>query len=273
MKLIDLRRFIRRIITILQNLQYRNKHNLNPSPLFVLGNQKSGTTAIAGLLALATDKTVALDLPGLNEPVISRIYDGKISFKQTVERYLYIDFCKEIIKEPLLTFLYEDELRKLYPESRFIFIIRHPLQNIRSQLNWIEVSGKEQDLDLNNSNITPERLRVFTNADLNFNESHLIKNLALRWNYCAQLYLTYPNFFLLVKYEDFTANKKNYIEELANTLGTEVKNDISDKTDFRFQPQGNTKVDLREFFGLENYNLIVNICQPLMKKIGYTEET
>ncbi|GLR65069.1 sulfotransferase [Marinospirillum insulare] len=31
------------------------------SPTFILGNQKSGTTAIAALLAQATDSSVALD--------------------------------------------------------------------------------------------------------------------------------------------------------------------------------------------------------------------
>ena len=53
-------------------LAIKNKFILKPgdsTPIFLLGNQKSGTTAIAALLAEATDLSVTLDFTrAINSP-------------------------------------------------------------------------------------------------------------------------------------------------------------------------------------------------------------
>ena len=54
----NMTKMIRQLLVEVQSVNA----GVNPTPVIILGNQKSGTTAIAALLAETTGKTVALDL-------------------------------------------------------------------------------------------------------------------------------------------------------------------------------------------------------------------
>jgi len=112
---------------ILRNVNFL--YNLNQTKVIILGNQKSGMTAIAKLLAINTGENVLLDSPLLWEPNFSKIYRGELELKDLVNQNKYY-FSRSIIKEPNLTFLYED-LIKVYSSSvKYLFIVRDPRDNI-----------------------------------------------------------------------------------------------------------------------------------------------
>ena len=63
------------------------KATVNARPIFILGNQKSGTTAIAALLAKITGLSVALDLrKEVHRPIIQKVKKGDVSFEAFVKR-------------------------------------------------------------------------------------------------------------------------------------------------------------------------------------------
>jgi hypothetical protein len=132
-----LRRYSRAASLRLRELQYCAMNvvtRVNPRPIFVLGNQKSGTTAIAALFARLSGQTVTLDL--FREvwwPTYQGIPSGDVSFDAFVARNRW-GFSRDIVKEPNLT-LFPDALAERFPEARTIFVVRDPRDNIRSLLN------------------------------------------------------------------------------------------------------------------------------------------
>ena len=60
--------------------------------------------------------------------------------------------------------------------------------------------------------------------------------------------------------------KKKYI---ALDLGFTIQTDISNYVNIQYQPKGNAEIDLKEFFGAENYKIIERLCKENMKELGY----
>ena len=94
-------------------LYRRAKHALRnvlssprPAPIFVLGNQKSGTTAMAALLGRACGLSVSLDmLMEVSRPIFQRVPSGELPFSEYIRRNRW-EYSHEIVKEPNLTLLY-----------------------------------------------------------------------------------------------------------------------------------------------------------------------
>lgn len=71
---------------------------VNPSPIIVLGNQESGTSTIAVLLAKATRASVTLDFPCWS---YREAYRGTELIQTFVDKNR-IAFSRDIVKEPAL---------------------------------------------------------------------------------------------------------------------------------------------------------------------------
>lgn len=235
----------------------------------MLGNQKAGTSAVAGLLGMATGRPTTLDLRReVGKRVYPRIVNGELEFEDLIRRNP-LDFSRPIVKEPNLTLFYDD-LRKRFPHSRFVFVVRDPRDNIRSLLNRLRIAG---DLDL----LTPAHC---TNVDPGFAllldgrwcgidaDPHYIDQLAERWNVCADVYLDHSEDLALLRYEDFRTDRKAAIEDLARRLDLEVERDISNKVDIQFQRAGDLNVSWSDFFGA-NLARIENCCRERMSKFSY----
>lgn len=245
-----------------------NFFDLRNTQIIILGNQKSGTTAIAKLLAENTGKSILLDTPLLWEPNLSEIFYGKISLEKIINKNKYY-FSRQIIKEPNLTFLY-DQLISIYPNSvKFIFIVRDPRDNIRSLLNRIKVPGNLQNIDSYTPQFTNHEKVLFNKDIIPYSSNHYIKQLAERWVKAVSVYLAAKENFTLVKYEDFNKSKLKFINDLSLKMGCELKNDISSKINIQYQPKGDRSVKWEDFFGLENLEQIIAICKESMQKIGY----
>jgi len=259
-------RALRRAKRIVQNRLAR----INRQPLIFLGKGKSGTTAIAALFAEATGKTVALDIPALFIDGIRPILLGRSDLSGVVARER-LAFSHDIIKQPTLTWFY-DELRDCFPDAKFVMIIRDPRDNIRSVLNRMEVPGDLADL-------SPEMVRDIHGGWwwhfeepwlLGLTGANYIELSANRWNLATDVYRSYSDQMLLVRYEDFMHDKVGSIAALAEQLGFPVVNDIAASSERQYQPQGKDRdKSWSEFFGPRNLEIIERICRSRMAEFDY----
>jgi len=240
---------------------------VNPSPVIVLGHQKSGTTAIAALLAARTGLSVTLDIPGLHEPVQSQIHAQQLPFDAFLHRNR-VEFSRDIIKEPCLSFLYP-EIQRTIPQARVVMIVRDPRDNLRSILIRLNLPGDAQDIGDMLASLIPAWRIIFDPRWLHLQGDTYIEVLAARWNRCVDILLHHRQEMLLVQYEDFLKDKLGEIDRLSRHLGIRGTADISDKVDIQYQPRGNHSVTWEEFFGRDNLSQIEKICGSRMQYFGY----
>ena len=271
-----LRRLIKEMGRLHSFIRYKHKTYVlkrfyEASPVFVLGVQKSGTTAIASLLAKASDSSVTLDIMRAIEQPGSRLLRnyGIEDFDDYVYRYRY-EFSKKIIKEPGLTFDYL-EIRRLFPKAKFVMIFREPKDNIRSILNRLGVPGDKAVLDFNEwpeLKHSPAWRMNLDSSWLGYYPINYIDALAYRWRLAAQIYSDNSESILFVKYEDFLNDKVGMITELVSKLHLKECNNITKDVDKQFQPSGCKVKDYRSFYG-ENIDYINQQCGKLAEDIGY----
>ncbi len=244
---------------------------INPAPIIILGNKKSGTTAIAKLLGKATGKTVTSDVVfRIREKNFKeRLYSRTVSFHDFIRKNRFY-FSSDIIKDPNFTFFY-DEILECFPEKKFIFIVRDPRDNIRSILNRLSIPGNLEVLD--NCYI-----RSISQKDWKWTiEGRMpsvlgntyIEKLANRWNLAVDTYIKNKDNIVLIRYEDFCKDKVGAIAQLARKVELEPIYDISSQVDVQYQPRGNRNICWLDFFGADNLHRIENICKDKMKLFGY----
>jgi len=241
------------------------------APVFVMGNQKSGTSAVAALLARACGLSYDIDIGGFRVPEYTDIYADQTKLSSLIRRRAKIEFSKGLVKEPNLTFLLP-EIRRLHPRSRLAFVVRDPRANIRSTLNRLEIPGNLQS-------IVPDEypeLSPMWRAIL-FNEwvgdpgrkLNYIGRSAERWRIATEHYQNAGEAAALIRYEDFKRTKQAAIEDLARRLGLVVKHDISSFVDVQFQPAGQQTTDFLSFFGSANLATIEQECAAGMRLFQY----
>ena len=243
---------------------------VNPSPLFILGNPKSGTTIIANLLSRATKKSLTSDIKSVIKHTTLKLDFKLLSFDYFIKKHKY-EFSKEIIKEPFLSF-YTEELIKSFPKAKFIWIVRNPYQNIRSILNRLKIPGNLQEINFNHFpelEKTPAWKLNLQSRMFGYISYNYIEAMAFRWNHAVNIYKQHKDRIVLVKYEDFILDKKKYIEDLSLSMGLTVKADISNYVNIQYQPKGKSELDLKKFFGAENYSNIEKLCKKNMEELGY----
>jgi len=266
MSFINIKKYKKRLIGYLKD----RFATINETPIIVLGNQKSGTSAIAHLLADFGGLSKTIDIPPLWVPVVFKIMNGQIDFQDMVRRHRFY-FSTDLIKEPNMTF-FADRVLIAFPKARYVFIVRDPRDNIRSLLNRMKIPGNLAEV---NEHVfhdkSLDRFRMTLDASVwgGDEAENYIGALAHKWNKAVDNYLLYRDRMILVKYEDFLVDKYRFIDALANQLGVTKKNDITNKLDVQYQPQGNRDVSLEKFFGIKNLIIIERICGSRMKEFGY----
>lgn len=244
----------------------------NEDAVIVLGNSKSGTTAIAALLAEYGDLSVTLDFwPRLRRPeTLAAVHAGDVPFDDFVRRFR-ADFARDVVKDPHLTFLYP-QLAVRFPRARFVMVMRDPRDNIRSILNRLELPGDLDALDPG----AYRRMRPLWEAILKSPwldaRGNYVERLADRWARGARVYLDAREAITLIRFEDFLADKKGAITGLADRLDIAKAGRIDDKLDTRYQPPGDRSVGWREFFG-PNLAAIEARCAEEARALGYMDST
>lgn len=244
---------------------------LNNSPVIVLGNQKSGTSAIAALLGEMTGLTYSIDLRDeIRKPIFDKVYSGDLSLKRLIRKNR-LDFTRDIVKEPNLSLLLP-KLKKRFPESKVVMIVRDPFDNIRSLLDRLDIPGNTEILsDEQNDKLSLTWKKIIFNSGLNTNKLGHIENMAYRWNLIVSEYFKHDHDLILVRYEDFNKDKTGTIKSLAKRLGLKSEHDIAGIINKQFQQKGNTVSNYLDYFGKVNYDIIFNTCSHNMRRLGYVD--
>jgi len=240
----------------------------NPKPVIVIGNQKSGTSAIAHLLADHAGLAKSIDVPAVWPPTFTRIARRYETLLDVVRAHP-LPFSNDLIKEPYLTFLYSP-LRSAFPKARYLFVLRDPRDNIRSILDRLGIPGDRDSLSYDEYDLPPAWKPTFVPEIWSTDRHQYVEILAERWNSAVDTYLTHKKEMQCIRYEDFLADKAGVISRLARRLELEGVHDISDRVDVAFQPRGsNRDVPWNEFFGEKNLRGIEAICHDRMEHFGY----
>jgi hypothetical protein len=243
----------------------------NPAPVFVLGNQKSGTTAIAALFAEATGKSITHDfLFHLPEEELRGLLFSPATLPTFVRAHR-VPFSRAIIKDNSLTFL-RSELMELFPAARFFFILRDPRDNIRSILNRLRIPGDLPILgegDRAEADSNPLWSWLVDGVWPAVSGRNHIEKMARRWNRALDVYQNDPQGVPILRYEDFCEDKVGTIGKLAQSMGFAVVHEIGGLAGRQFQPAGDNSMSWRAFFGEDNLSSIEEICADGMSRFGY----
>ncbi|HSM95843.1 MAG TPA: hypothetical protein VLT91_07360 [Rhizomicrobium sp.] len=237
----------------------------NPAPVFIFGNQKSGTSAVAGLLAAATGLSLITDFAGAQEPFIGDLIAGRTSIDAYIARNAWA-FSAALVKEPGLSFV-APALLDRFAQSRSVFLLRDPYQNIRSILERVDLRGDREHIVPGKRRINRTWRSILAGRDLGLPPAPYVEILATRWLRAVQIAEQLGGRTKILRYEEFNAGKRETINELASSLGLPVVSDISGQVDHQFQPRGRG-TDPKTFFG-PNYARISLICGAKAKEHGY----
>jgi len=255
-------------VVSLRKLSDHFRFSVNRSATVILGNQKSGTSAIAHLLADACALTKTVDIPAVWPPAMDDLLKGDLDLDSLARQNREL-FSREVIKEPYLTFVYP-ALRRLLPDARFVFVVRDPRDNVRSILNRLAIPGDLDHLSSRAAELPQAWSSIFESELWGFDYEHYIDILAARWVLAVSVYLEWAEEMELVRYEDFLKDKMGTIHGLASSLGLKISEDISDRVNIQFQPRGQDRGLAWEiFFGEHNLQRIDTICGRLAGSLGY----
>lgn len=243
---------------------------LHPDPVVVFGNPKSGTTAIANLLAEASGRTYSHDMFYRRSwKHTADLYSGRLSFEH-VKQTMKSEFSAGVVKEPNLTFVAPQVVKALPDEAHHVFVVRSAADNIRSILARLKIPGTVHNIE--DVRDYPEMIRapqwqeMLDPRPLDLEPGTHIEIIAQRWSRAVNAYLDISDRCVLMHYEAFRADKKGSIEACLEACGVPVVNDISEKVDVQFQPAGD-RGQLDVFFSPENLAVIEQICGPATKKL------
>jgi hypothetical protein len=247
-----------------------------PRPVIFGGSPKSGTTAIAALLAQATGLRLS------NDPfwrvchrdrdgyLLPDVLEGNLRLDAFVRKYPAY-FSAEIVKDPDFAFLFRD-LKRVFPDSPQVFIVRDPRENIRSILNRLHLRG-----DLERLGPAENRMLagdggwrvILDGRGLGLDAgANYIGRLAQRWTRGVDGYLAAGAPVHLVRYEDFMEDRLGFITDLAELLGLKVTADIRGKLGRPHTSPGRS-VPMEAFFGSRNLSVIEETCAAHMSRFGY----
>lgn len=241
---------------------------LKPDPILILGNQKSGTTAITSLLAQYLGRSATLDMPALWGH-LEQILRGERQLAWFVRRYASY-FNREVVKEPWLTFM-APELAHIFPQAAFVLILRDPRDNIRSQLDRLNLPGNLATNPPALDKLKTGWREVFIPELYPAAVEHYIDVLAERWKIAASVLGSLNgHLYCTVRYEDFLQDKVCFIKDLAQALGYQGRGNIQDDIHKQYQPTGKHRgVNWIDFFGTENLKRIETRCGALLKQYHY----
>lgn len=241
---------------------------VNECPVIVLGNQKAGTTAIAALLAEYAGATVTLDFsPYLTPGFLLQTQGKPDGLSRMLDRF-ELEFSRDIVKEPHLTFFYP-ELVDRFPGARFVMIVRDPRDNLRSILDRLGIRGDLTSAPPDAFDVPHTWSLVMNGSWLGFDGTDYIEQLSQRWNCAAAIAIRNRDNLRLIRYEDFQKDKEGCITETASALGLARRGEIREKLHIPYQRAGNRSVRWEDFFGSHNLDRIQTVCAERMQRLGY----
>jgi hypothetical protein len=243
---------------------------INKKAVFIIGNQKSGTTVIAALLGHISGEKPLLDVYcRLDHHLEQQILRHELSFQEFIQMNRRF-FTQKIIKEPAFVFQ-ADQIIQCFPDARCVFVLRDPRDNIRSILNRLKLPGNQQQLTREQMENLPNILwQTILDGELfGTRGNNYIETLAHRWKRGLEIREQFSDKIEVVRYEEFMKDKERFIFFLAQKLGLPVRHDITPYLDIQYQPKGDHSVSWVDFFGSKNLSIIEKICSEKMQSYGY----
>lgn len=264
---------LRRVRHRLRNLADRLRLSIHSHHVIVLGTEKSGTSAVAHLLADRCGLSKTIDIPELWAPSVLPVLRGEISLADVVRRNPR-PFTATVIKENYLVYMF-DQVDASFPNARFIFVVRDPRDTVRSVLNRLAIPGDLAVCRPGDWQIPEGWSAVLDPSFCGLPWSaHYIDILAERWNLAAHVFLQQRHRIALVRYEDFISEKLATIDRVAMEIGLAPLADIAHRLDLPYQPAGRDRHrPWASFFGTNNLGRIETRCGVLMESFGYQART
>lgn len=240
---------------------------VHSNPGFILGMQKSGTSAVAALVSLRTGTPVAIDLAReWRRCTIVRASRSRRAFARYVRRNR-LDFARRIVKEPGLTFVHE-RLVACWPHANSLVVVRDPISTIRSIVERLGIPGDADARAVDMTREVPQAWRpVLDNRWLGIRSEHYIDQLADRWCIAAKLALEESDRRMTIRYEDFILDKVRVLDAIADHFELPVVAEIDAFLDVPFQPPGRRR-DPKRVFG-SNLERIMRRTASLARRLGY----
>ena len=244
---------------------YRNA-TAKPNPRFILitAHPRSGTTAVATLLAERCGLR-AFTKTGRWTRADEDIVTGHTTIQEIVARNRYAFSFDIMSAADAGCFL--PAMAAALPEMRVVFFVRDPRDMICSVIERIN------DYDVSTVQVKDPDYRYFKVDWLGIVEQDPIKKLALRWNYWLEKAKSVDG-VVYRRYEDFLADKTAFIDKLAGELGLRLRGDISADVDRQMSKHGRD-VPIRgagrwkKMLPAETARMIEETCGVGMNEFGY----
>lgn len=240
--------------------------------ILVAGMPKSGTTAIARLLGELTGKTVCSDplhqLDQAGVPFRQPLFEGSLNLEQLWRSHRQV-FAGPIVKDPNFPLLLP-QLQDMFPQARVLVTVRDPRDNLRSILDRLGIPGHPDQAGNALARVQGTWGLVLRGSCPAMPGRDHLEHLAWRWRRSYEPCLALDQRErLILRYEDFNADKEGQIRRAAQRLGLPARHDISHRVNVSFQPKGKAVTDFEAYFGHDALQRILHIVQPLLAEFGY----
>lgn len=205
--------------------------------IFVMGNQKSGTSVIASLLALRLGEQPPRDIPFFWGDYQRPSNNNKINLEKAITQNVDY-FSTKVVKEPCLTPITR-EIQVLFKNAQFVFIVRHPADNIRSIADRLNLNSPEILHSPPDRKKIPESWWNYLYLDdTNPPGKCVLSRLIARWNEAASVAIDNETLGSLLRYEDFCKDKITSIDKVLSIIGESANTDITEHLEKQYQPKG-----------------------------------
>lgn len=237
--------------------------------LFITGNQKSGTSAIASLLGRAASLPVSIDFQReMYDPKFHHVRAGKMSFQSFMRRNA-LDLNSGIVKEPNLAVLLPLLLRE-YPDEKVYVVTRHPLHNIRSICDRLGCRSDERAIEVAKRQ-NPAWKIIASGQDLNCEGGSISEVLAQRWLAIYTEALSFRRDIKLIRYEDFVSDKQKFLDSMCNELELSSCAIKDQELSKQFQPRGRNADDLEGWFEPRDLQSCWSHTSDIARSLGYDQ--
>jgi len=196
-------------------------------PIFIVGTGRSGTHFVCSTL-IAHPEITDLTNGKENRIVFRAVTDSALNMRQlspeTIFKYKalrLLSFNAHYIDQSHPNLWHVEQLLKVFPNAKFIGIVRCPFSVTYSMLNHVGVRNH-----FNNYMNYPSPNQFFGINQVNANEYHSLSassKCALRW--CSHMHRldtvcrAHPSSFLIVNYEQLCLQPRSTLDELRNYIG------------------------------------------------------
>jgi len=240
---------------------------VNPRLILLTAHPRSGTTAVAALLAKHCGLR-AFTQTGRWTLADKEIVASRLTMEEVITRNRYAFSFDIMSAADAGCFL--PAMKAALPEMRIIVLVRDPRDMVCSVIERIN------DYDVSSAEINDPDYRYLQTDWLGITEEDPLKKLALRWNKWLETAKSVDG-VVYRRYEDFLRNKPDFIAALADELGLPARHDISDDMNRQMSKHGRD-VPIRgagrwrRMLPAEHARAIEDICKDGMLAFGYTAE-